>query len=738
MADVQPLNDKEIDDFVKGLDKDQDGCISYSELEHQVDVVYKELLPHPEDFSFHHPSRKDEQRHEFLRGMMGSEKDKVRADEFKRTVASWGIPSLQQAKKNEDDNVHYLEGVGWGRRIRAAWEVQRPEYVFLMVVVGLQLGLGIWQCLKYALDDSVQAAFGWGVALAKFSAGALYATSFFLLLSMSRWYSTFLRRFYYVSRFINWDRNQSFHILMSMEALLLATTHAIGHLSGTFVFGSQRNRQDAVAALLGPDSVPRPYVAYIRSLPGWSGLTALSILYLISLLSMPRIRKWSYEAFQCGHLLMFPFIGLLMAHGGLALLQYPVLGFVLAFPTVLIIIERTTRILSGFWKISAQLEVLDDETVQITCIIPKRRIWKYEAGQYVLLQVPQLSFFQWHPFTISTCVGREMSLHIKTDGDWTGKLRDLTDLNFVGVDGPYGAPAQRFYDFDQTIIVGAGIGVTPFSGILNDLQHREDHRWATSRRESTSSNESNEERRAGRASRRRRPRSLTSDHAGGSSDRSATLPASEKDGATLTNADGQSLKEGRRASHDAERADTVSILPANLRPTTTREFSELPNAHHIDLAMYRRVDFHWIVRDKNYLAWFSDLLNRISSGSHSPNLDVRIHNHLTKKRTDISQHIFRWLLEQHRTKSQPISPLTGLIAPTHFGRPDFPKIFDEHYKEMAELFSKDKKRRRRVGVFFCGAPAIGAQLADLCHVMTLRGREDDNEMEYHFQLEVFG
>ncbi|KAF2218743.1 NADPH oxidase 4 [Elsinoe ampelina] len=675
MAEIQPLNDKEIDDFVKALDKDQDGCISYAELEHKLDVVYKELLPNPEEFSFNHPSRKDEQRHEFLRGMMGSEKDKILVNDFKQIVKSWNLPSLQQEKKNEDDNDHYLDNVGWGRRIRAAWEVQGPEYIFLITVVGLQLGLGIWQCLKYALNPDIQAAFGWGVALAKFCAGALYPTLFFLLLSMSRWYSTFMRRFYYISRFINWDRSQSFHIKISMAALSLATLHAIGHLSGTFVFGSRPRRQDAVGALLGPDAVPRPYVAYIRSLPGWSGLTALGILWTISLLSMPYVRKWSYEIFQIGHLLMFPFIGLLMAHGGLALLQYPVLGFVLAFPTVLIIIERTTRIVSGFWRVPARLEVLDDETVQITCTIPKRKIWNYEAGQYIFLQVPQLSFFQWHPFTISTCVGREMQLHIKTDGNWTGKLRDLQDLRFVGIDGPYGAPAQRFYDFDQTIIVGAGIGVTPFSGILNDLQHHPDR---------------------------------------------------------------QPSKVADSPSPDTEKPNNLSVPQTDHHPSLVREVSHLPNNRHIDLAMYRRVDFHWIVRDKNYLSWFSDLLNHISSGSHSPNLDVRIHNHLTKKRTDISQHVFRWLLEQHRTESQPMSPLTGLIAPTHFGRPDFPRIFDEHYKEMSDLFSRDKKRRRRVGVFFCGAPVIGAQLADLCHEMTLRGREDGSEVEYFFQLEVFG
>jgi hypothetical protein len=328
---------------------------------------------------------------------------------------------------------------------------------------------------------------------------------------------------------------------------------------------------------------------------------------------------------------MFPMLGLLTAHGTANLLQFPVLGIVLAFPTLMVFLERSTRIIMGFHKVPASLEVLDDETVCITATVPGFRLWQYRAGQYIFLQVPQLSLWQWHPFTVSECNGKVFKLHIKTDGDWTSKLRNLTDLKFIGVDGPYGAPAQRFYDFDQTIIVGSGIGVTPFSGILNDLQSREDHAW-TRRRDSTSSNESN-------------------------------------------------------ASADA-------------RIHNNSAFTTINNAS-VDLNLYRRVDFHWILRERHYIEWFSSLLNKISEGEHNPNLDIRLSNWVTKKRKDLVPHVYRWLLERHRTPEHPHSPLTGLIAPTHFGRPDFQKILNEHYDEMLALFVRDNKRQRKVGVFFC-------------------------------------
>jgi respiratory burst oxidase len=121
------------------------------------------------------------------------------------------------------------------------------------------------------------------------------------------------------------------------------------------------------------------------------------------------------------------------------------------------------------------------------------------------VQVPAISRFEWHPFTISACIGPRLQVHIKADGDWTSKLHELAvkaqsqrasgEQDFVdikvGIDGPFGAPAQRFWSYDKAIIIGAGMyvscclsssrftstdalhstsGVTPFAAILTDLE----------------------------------------------------------------------------------------------------------------------------------------------------------------------------------------------------------------------------------------------------------------------------
>ena len=172
----------------------------------------------------------------------------------------------------------------------------------------------------------------------------------------------------------------------------------------------------------------------------------------------------------------------------------------------------------------------------------------------------------------------------------------------------------------------------------------------------------------------------------------------------------------------------------------SRHPSILPDQRKLDLEIYRRVDMHWIVRDKNHLLWFSDLLNRICLNNEQDrtHLDIRLSNHLTRKQKDLSLHIYRCLLERHRTEEEPRSLLTGLVAPTAFGRPDFKSILDSHYDDMLQLFQRDPGRRKKVGVFFCGTPIIGEQLADLCHELTLRSAAEGAHIEYHFQIEVFG
>ena len=113
----------------------------------------------------------------------------------------------------------------------------------------------------------------------------------------------------------------------------------------------------------------------------------------------------------------------------------------------------------------------------------------------------------------------------------------------------------------------------------------------------------------------------------------------------------------------------------------------------------RRVDFHWTVREKNNLLWFSDLLNRAIESAYPlakhGNLELNINTHITAKRKNISTHIFRYLLDSYRTPAARYSALTGLKQPSHFGRPDFDAILDRQFDDLVQAGVTEKK----VGVF---------------------------------------
>uniref|UniRef100_A0A0D2ZUC6 FAD-binding FR-type domain-containing protein n=2 Tax=Brassica oleracea var. oleracea TaxID=109376 RepID=A0A0D2ZUC6_BRAOL len=132
----------------------------------------------------------------------------------------------------------------------------------------------------------------------------------------------------------------------------------------------------------------------------------------------------------------------------------------------------------------------------LSLYMSKPKGFKYRSGQYIYVNCSDVSPFQWHPFSITSASGDEfLSIHIRTLGDWTSQLKclfskvcqppstsqsglftaDLVQANNITrfprllIDGPYGAPAQDYRNYDVLLLVGLGIGATPLISILKDV-----------------------------------------------------------------------------------------------------------------------------------------------------------------------------------------------------------------------------------------------------------------------------
>jgi NADPH oxidase len=103
----------------------------------------------------------------------------------------------------------------------------------------------------------------------------------------------------------------------------------------------------------------------------------------------------------------------------------------------------------------------------------------YRAGQYVYLNARRIALLEWHPFTITSSPSDSyLSVHVRCAGDWTSELsKKLASLassdemprNLLTIDGPYGSCAEDIFRYDEVVLIGAGIGVTPYASILKDI-----------------------------------------------------------------------------------------------------------------------------------------------------------------------------------------------------------------------------------------------------------------------------
>ncbi|KAI7740677.1 hypothetical protein M8C21_025560 [Ambrosia artemisiifolia] len=152
--------------------------------------------------------------------------------------------------------------------------------------------------------------------------------------------------------------------------------------------------------------------------------------------------------------------------------------------------------------------------------------FNYKSGEYMFVKCDVVSPFEWHPFSITSAPSDDyLSVHIRALGDWTKQINEsyskactldeesgilkadspeqipeldgvvsaiwiedlswpsvewgtppfgglvITELNlrFIKIDGPYGAPAQDYKNYEVVLLVGLGIGATPMISIVKDI-----------------------------------------------------------------------------------------------------------------------------------------------------------------------------------------------------------------------------------------------------------------------------
>lgn len=230
---------------------------------------------------------------------------------------------------------------------------------------------------------------------------------------------------------------------------------------------------------------------------------------LIFIFAHPIIRNRAYKFFWNIHSLYVALYILCMIHGLARLTGPPRFWMYFIGPAIIYTLDKAVSLRTKYMALDViQTELLPSDVIKIKFYRPPNL--KYLSGQWVRLSCTAFRTQEMHSFTLTSAPHENfLSCHIKAQGPCnylyhliflmpflykmeismnfvtffiyiqigTWKLRNYFDpCNYnpedepkIRIEGPFGGGNQDWYKFEVAVMVGGGIGVTPYASILNDL-----------------------------------------------------------------------------------------------------------------------------------------------------------------------------------------------------------------------------------------------------------------------------
>jgi NADPH oxidase len=500
-------------------------------------------------------------------------------------------------------------------------------YIFLHVLVWT---LGF---MHYQLKDTsagIRSLVGLGFPFARTAALVLHFDVIFILFPVCRNFISLLRQTP-LNDIIPFDDNIEFHIATAWSIVTFSAVHIIAHMWNLGKLST------IFAAIPGAPSAPVQFLmlnfATGTGITGWIMTAALGTMVFFAVEKRRRRPLGGFEKFWYTHHLFIIFFLGWQFHGMFCMIKpdrgdlcsYNVIGVFWRFwlpGGIVFVFERILREVRSR-HITYVSKVIQHPSKVMEVQIKKERT-KTRAGQYIFLSCPEVSYWQWHPFTLTSAPEEDyISVHIRVVGDFTTALSKALGCDFdskdektgkqvtgaanppvnkvlprVMVDGPFGSASEDFLNYETILLVGAGIGVTPFASILKSIWYR------------------------------------------------------------------------------------------------------MNNFHHSKPTRLSKVYFVWVIRDFGTAEWFHSLLHAIEEQDTQNRIEISIYLTAKIKEDDINN-----ILVQDVGAER--DAITSLRAPTHFGRPNWDRVFTS---------IADKHADTDIGVFFCG-PAV---LSKTLHRMSIK------------------
>uniref|UniRef100_A0A3Q4GTD2 NADPH oxidase, EF-hand calcium binding domain 5 n=1 Tax=Neolamprologus brichardi TaxID=32507 RepID=A0A3Q4GTD2_NEOBR len=371
------------------------------------------------------------------------------------------------------------------------WQNNSRKLLFLAVYSLLNLLLFIVAMLRHSYG-------GPWFMVAKGCGQCLNFNCTFVMVLMLRRCLTWLRATWVV-RVFPLDQNILLHQIVGYAILGFTLVHTTAH-AFNFVQMTASGEYSLWEYLL----TTRPGIGWVKGTASLTGVVLQVLICLMVLCSSTFVRRSGhFEVFYWSHLSYVWVWILLIIHCANFWKWFVV-------PGLLFVLEKIVGIavshMGGLYIVEVNL--LPSKVTHL--VIKRPQFFQFKPGDYVFINIPVIAKYEWHPFTISSAPEQSdtLWLHIRSMGQWTNRLYDyfreleseppgpnrlatslrkrrqlprisaqLTENHrFCNikcyVDGPYGTPTRQIFASEHAVLIGAGIGITPFASILQSIMYR--------------------------------------------------------------------------------------------------------------------------------------------------------------------------------------------------------------------------------------------------------------------------
>ncbi|KAI0973565.1 ferric reductase NAD binding domain-containing protein [Xylaria arbuscula] len=385
-------------------------------------------------------------------------------------------------------------------------EGYRRFFVFIFILLhAIVFAFGF---VNYAVKDSLQVArntFGPTYMIARSAALVLHVDVALILFPVCRTFISIARQTP-LNGIIQFDKNITFHITTAWSIVFFSWVHTIAHWNN-FAQIAAKNHLGFYGFL----------AANLASGPGWTGYIMLVALMGMVFTSVEKPRRANYERFWYTHHMFIVFFVFWAIHGAFCMIQPDTAPFCISVGTTAVGVFWQYWTYGGFIYLAERIarEVRGRHKTYISKVIQhpsnvceiqiKKENTKTRAGQYIFLCCPEVSLWQYHPFTLTSAPEEDyISVHIRLVGDFTRELSTALGCDFsrkegskdaskvvgvdkengevdpalrrvlprVYIDGPFGSASEDVFKYEVSVLCGAGIGVTPFASILKSIWYR--------------------------------------------------------------------------------------------------------------------------------------------------------------------------------------------------------------------------------------------------------------------------